>query len=226
MLRSGGCLHSRPSAVEWSEGLPDLATDIDGDLNIAEREFHDASCEENRKARGMRLCLRSTHPFIVSQWNCGQIICVRADMDKAPRDEMHGCGHAFSGAVAPSYQIDENKLETLGQKVKDEKLRPQRHDGAMSRMWENLGSQSCHIYHPDWMATTIISTFFSIVIKSVGNKSNTVRNIISSQKYIKSFLLISDLIELYCWMQNTFRYIISFEQTTTLLLSDVMDNNV
>jgi hypothetical protein len=27
-------------------------------------------------------------------------------------------------------------------------------------------------------------------------------------------------------MQNTFRYIISFEQATTLLLSDVMDNNV
>eukprot|EP00979_Chaetoceros_neogracilis_P011770 scaffold2972_cov257-Chaetoceros_neogracile.AAC.18 len=225
MLRSGGCLHSRPWAVEWSGGLPELATDIEGDLSIAEREFRDVSSEENRKAREMRLCPRCTQPFMVSEWNCGQFICGRANTHTAPRDEMHGCGHEFSGAVAPFYQIDENNLETLGQKVKDEKLRLQRH-GAMSKMWENLGVIKLPYLSSQLDGDNNHFYPLSIAIKSVGSKSDTVRHIILSQKDIESFLLIPDLIELYCWMQNTFRYIISFEQATTLLLSDVMNGKV
>jgi hypothetical protein len=93
-------------------------------------------------------------------------------------------------------------------------------------MWENLGVIKLPYLSSQLDGDNNHFYPLSIAIKSVGSKSDTVRHIILSQKDIESFLLIPDLIELYCWMQNTFRYIISFEQATNLLLSDVMNGKV
>ena len=224
LLRPGGCLHGRTWTEEWSGGLPELATSIDGDVSKAEKELRDVSIEEDVKAREMRLCPNCAQPFFVYQMNCGSFICGRAHTHTTPVNGLHGCGLQFYGANAPFYQIDEKRLEPLRLKVTEESLRLQRH-GQMSRMWGRLGSNlpclSSRLDSDDDHFYPI-----SIAIKSIGSRSDIVRNIVYSQKYVEAFLLIPDLVELYCWIQNTFRYIITFEQAEIIKLSNVMDVKV
>jgi hypothetical protein len=224
LLRPGGCLHSRIWTKEWSEGLPELATNIEDDVSKAERDLYDASLDEDGKAREMRLCPNCAQPFLVNAWNCGSFVCGRADWHTTTLNGLNGCGHQFNGANAPFYQIDETRLEPLRLKITEEVLRLQRHS-QMSKMWERLGPNL------PFLSSTLDSDtdhFYpiSIAIKSIGSRSDIVRHIVYSQKYMESFLLIPDLIELYCWMQSTFRYIISFEQADAIKLSDVMDENL
>lgn len=181
---------------EWSGGLPSSREIIERDIRSAELELMGVENEELRKENVVRLCPYCANPFEVSQRNCGQYICGRANFHTTPQNGPLGCGQKFNEVVAPYYTRDDKLIARLRANVEEEKRKLHRYT-EMNQRWLELDSYQIPCLITELYSDRMQSLFVpsSIACNSIGDEFIEVKHVIHNMDNIKNFNSIPDMIE-------------------------------
>ncbi len=226
LLRNNDMLKSLPWTIEWRNGLPDVKEELEDSLRLAEASLQEATYEEQRKSREFLLCPHCRQPFAILARNCGQFVCGRANFHNGQHGQ-HGCGQTFTVDQAQPYNVDNGILEPLKIDVEKNVQKMQEFTNS-SHLWEVLDRtplpflvSSLEKY--DEQTERFLPTSFATI--TVGNESELLRHLMASRTEMRYFSMLPDLIEFYNWTQFTFKFLVTFDEATTLHLDSIMNEN-
>lgn len=223
LLRSSDVLTNLPWTAKWRNGLPTVRREIESSLTQVEERLRDAINEENRKAREFFLCPHCSQSFAILQRNCGEFVCGRAYTDEIPTNGPLGCGQAFNINRALPYTIDNSVLDPLRKALEKERLKMRQYDNS-SQLWERLREVKLPIMISSLNKCDHQNSFIptSFAVNTVGNNSELMRHLFQCQDDVKFFRMLPGLIEFYIWLNSTFKFLVTHDQATELILDNVL----
>ena len=220
----------------WSVGAPTLQDGAIESLRLAERALAEAVAEEERKARELRLCPHCGQPFIVAQANCGQFSCGRdahqvhgqPALNNAVINNVQGCGQNFNLTNAPHYTSDERILAPLRTQIAEEQSKLDRCQHA-AELWEHARSivipPLVHFVKTENPHGSFLPS--SQLLSAATNREQAspqllVQVLWESSNLVTRLHLLPDLFELYVWLHDTFRFLVTREGAFQIEMRELM----
>jgi len=201
VLGSGGPLHDLTWCQPMREGMPIIVADNQTALLQAEAALHEATQDEERMARELKLCPHRdcSHAFSVLERNCGQFICGRDYHHVVGREGRYGCGRPFQVDQAPSYRVDEQRLAPLRHAVNTHRahLAASQQEETKWRRARDFITPPSLFFVDSAPLGALISPSASLLHSFAEEDTNSklVRVILKGTKLLDSLALLPDLIE-------------------------------